>query len=110
MTNPPASAPIGRGRPGPVRKATREALEAANLPGVFAVQAILAERYAELVDRASVSGDAPGLLRAGDKLREILAGLPLVAEGVSPIEPDHGEDEGARLRLVMDSPPTVGNP
>lgn len=70
------------------------------------VRALLAERYAALVDAAAAAGDGPGLLRAGDKLLELLDTLPIRAGG----EPgDSGSDDRGQLLRVLDSPAAVGD-
>lgn len=72
------------------------------------VRAVLAERYAELVDRASQSADESKLLKAGAQLLEVLDTLPIrKAEG-------GGAGDGSAvgrtgLHAVMDSPPAVGD-
>lgn len=75
------------------------------------VRALLATRYADLADRASTAGDGPGLLRAGDKLLELMDTLPIRGQGVNPGDGGGigagGERE--RLTLVLDGPPTVGD-
>jgi hypothetical protein len=70
------------------------------------VRALLAERYAAAVDRAASEGDAGALLRAGDKLLELLDTLPLVA-----IEPaggggagDGSSEHGAILGIIHGGP------
>jgi hypothetical protein len=70
------------------------------------VRALLADRYAAAVDRAASEGDAGGLLRAGDKLLEILDTLPLVV-----VEKSGGGDagdgtgeHGAILRTIHGGP------
>ena len=71
------------------------------------VRALLAERYAAIVDRAAADDDAVALLRAGDKLLELLATLPVrKAEGGGA--GDSGSSRG-QLLTIMDGGPTVGD-
>lgn len=70
------------------------------------VRALLADRYAAAVDRASSDGDAGALLRAGDKLLELLDTLPLVeVEKPAGGAGDDGSGErGAILRTIHGGP------
>jgi hypothetical protein len=72
------------------------------------VRAKLAERYADLVDRASTSSDGPALLRAGDKLTELLDTLPIRAPGGGD-SGDSGDGGRGRVLELLDRPPTVGD-
>lgn len=70
------------------------------------VRALLAERYAAAVDRASSEGDAGALLRAGDKLLEVLDTLPLVVDE-KPAGGDAGDGtrkRGELLELIHSEP------
>jgi hypothetical protein len=101
---------IGSGRAGPVRvklrRAVAEARAAGRVTAEHEVRALLAERYAAIVDAAAAAGDGPGLLRAGDKLVELLDTLPIRAGGESI---DSGGDGRGKLLRVLDSPAEVGN-
>jgi hypothetical protein len=72
------------------------------------VRALLADRYAAAVDRASSEGDAGALLRAGDKLLELLDTLPLVAiEPTTAKGGDAGDgtgEHGAILGIIHGGP------
>lgn len=68
------------------------------------VRARIAERYADLVDRASVAGDGPGLLRAGDKLVELLDVLPVRVGGVTASD---GDGKRAAIFELYHGEPTV---
>lgn len=69
------------------------------------VRALLAERYAALVDMTAALGDGPALLRAGEKLLELLDTLPIRAGGESD---DRGGRRG-KLLTIMDGGPEVGD-
>jgi hypothetical protein len=71
------------------------------------VRALLADRYAAAVDRASSEGDAGGLLRAGDKLLELLDTLPLVVVDEKPVGGVAGDstgEHGAILGIIHGGP------
>lgn len=71
------------------------------------VRALLAERYADVVDRCSAEADSVGLVRAGDKLTELLDSLPVrVPEGGG--SGDSGDGRG-KLLTIMDGGPTMGH-
>lgn len=72
------------------------------------VRAVIAERYAAALDAAVARGDEAGMLRAGDKLLELLDTLPVrSAEGGGA----GGGSDGGRGHLVavLDGPPQVGD-
>lgn len=74
------------------------------------VRALLAERYAAIVDLAARDGDGRALLVAGDKLLELLDTLPIrkpdpVGGGGSG---DGGTSRG-QLLSIMDGGPQVGD-
>lgn len=100
---------IGRGR-GPVRSAVQRMLaerrEAEAFSAVLEVRALVAERYAELVDRAAAAGDDVALVKAGDKLLEVLGSFGATAGGGGS-----GDSSGERGRVfsILDGPPTVGH-
>lgn len=100
---------IGSGRAGPVRvklrAAVAEARAAGRVTAEHEVRALLAERYAAIVDAAAAAGDGPGLLRAGDKLVELLDTLPIREGGVS----DDGGGGRGKLLTIMDGGPEVGD-
>lgn len=71
------------------------------------VRALLADRYAAAVDRAASEGDAGGLLRAGDKLLELLDTLPLVVVEEKPKGGGAGDgssEHGAILGIIHGGP------
>jgi hypothetical protein len=72
------------------------------------VRALLAERYAAIVDRAASSGDGAELLRAGDKLLELLSTLPIREAGGGDGSGDGSDDRG-KLLSIIDSGPTLGD-
>lgn len=74
------------------------------------VRALLAERYAAAVDRASSAGDAGALLRAGDKLLELLDTLPLVVDETPKggASDDSGSERGKVLGIIHGGP-TMGD-
>lgn len=69
------------------------------------VRALVATRYAELVDRAAAAGDDAAMVKAGDKLLEVLVPFGVSAGGAT----GGGDGERARLVRVLDSGPTLGN-
>ena len=73
------------------------------------VRAVLAERVAAAVDRAANRGDEPALLKAADKLLELLDTLP-----VRPVDPPGGgaaDDSGAAgaALVILRGSPEVGD-
>jgi hypothetical protein len=60
------------------------------------------------VDRASASGDGAAVVRAGDKLLEVLDTLP-VRKPEGGGAGDSRSGERARILSIMDSPPAVGD-
>lgn len=118
--DPAPSAPARPKRPGsfllgnvgPVRAKLRKALQEARAADRMTtedeVRALLAERYAAYVDRATSSSDGAALLRAGEKLLELLAALP-VREPAKGGEPGDGGDDRGQLLSVLDGGPTVGD-
>lgn len=71
------------------------------------VRALLAERYAAIVDRAATDDNAGELLRAGDKLLELLDTLPIrMTEGGGAGD---GSSARGQLLTLMDGGPTVGD-
>lgn len=101
---------IGSGRAGPVRTAVRRMLAEARRSNAITleheVRASLAERYADIVDRSAKSEDDAALLKAGDKLLEVLDTLPVRSSG------GEGHDDGSprgKLHAIMDGGPTVGD-
>jgi hypothetical protein len=72
------------------------------------VRALIAERYAKAVDDAAAAGDDAALLRAGDKLLEVMDTLPIrtAARGEGH---GSGDNDRARVLELVDSPPTVGD-
>lgn len=114
--NPPASPrprrnPIGSGKPGAVRAKLRAALAEARAGNRMTVEhevrAVLAERYAAIVDRAASAGDGRELLAAGDKLLELLDTLPIRTGGGGG-EGDGGTPRG-KLLTILDRGPSVGD-
>lgn len=74
------------------------------------VRGLLAERYAAVVDRASARGDEVGMLRAAEKLLEILDRLPVRMSPAEGGENDGDGDDGrGRILTLMDSGPTLGD-
>lgn len=104
---------IGSGRAGAIRKALAAAvLDARNREGVkFSLEdelrVLLAEKHAALVDDAVAAGDAAAMVRASDKLLEVLDTLPVRVSGGG----DAGDGSGKRgtLLRLMDGPPQVGD-
>jgi hypothetical protein len=100
---------VGKG--GPVRKALTAALDEARagerMTLEHEVRALLAERLADLVDRAARDSDAKVLQSASSDLLDVLDTLPIrpAREG--------GEDDGANARgrvlELIDSGPTMGD-
>lgn len=105
---------LGSGRPGPVRSALLRALEEARVARRMSTEhelrAVLAVRIAHAADRAAAAGDAAGLLRASDKLLELLDTLPVRAE--APRGGGAGDGSGGergRVLSILDGEPTVGD-
>jgi hypothetical protein len=94
-----------------VRAALVEAREASRMTLEHEVRAVIAERYAELVDRASSEGDGAAVTRHGDKLLAVLDQLPVR----KPADPAGGGDSGGgdgergRVLSLLDGEPTVGD-
>lgn len=102
---------IGSGRAGRVRAQLRKALDDARagnrMTAEHEVRALLAERYAAIVDRAAAAGDGGELLRAGDKLLELLDTLPIRRpEGGGAGD---GSSPRGQLLTIMDGGPEVGD-
>lgn len=74
------------------------------------VRALLADRYAAMVDRATSTGDTAGLLRAGDKLLALMASLP-IRTPTTPAGGESGGGDGGRsgFLAVVDGEPQVGD-
>lgn len=72
------------------------------------VRALLAERYAAIVDRAAAAADGSELLRAGDKLLELLDTLPIRTTAEGGGAGDSGSPRG-QLLTIMDGGPSVGD-
>lgn len=110
-SSPDRPAALGRGR-GPIRRAVRAVLAEAKAENRMTleheVRAVIAERFAELVDRASEDGDGAAVVRAGDKLLEVLDTLPVRKPGGGGAG-DSGSGERARILSIMDGPPAVGD-
>lgn len=103
---------IGSGRAGAIRKALAAAVDEARSAGVVftledELRVLLAEKHAAMVDDAAAAGDPVGLVRASDKLLEVIDTLPIR----KPEGGGAGDGDGPRGRLlrVLDSPPSVGD-
>lgn len=72
------------------------------------VRAVVAVRLAQVADRCSSSGDGAGVVRAGDKLLEVLDTLPVRAAGGGAAGDGGNGGRGTVLEL-FDSPPTLGD-
>jgi hypothetical protein len=84
-----------------------DARDAGRITDAHAVLEALAMRYADLVDRAARSEDPAGLLRAGEKLLELLTRLPVQVPGGGAAG-DGGGDR-ARILSILDGGPTLGD-
>lgn len=68
------------------------------------VRALIAERLAAVVDDAAKRGDEAGMLRAADKLLDVLAALPVRVPGG---ESDDGSGRGGVHDLFQRGPTLV---
>ncbi len=90
-----------------MQAALREARDERRMTSEHEVRAVLANRYAELVDRAAAAGDGPGLMKAGQQLLEVLDTLP-VRKPEGGAGGDSSGDRGG-LSLVLNGPPQMGD-
>jgi hypothetical protein len=73
------------------------------------VRAVLAERVAAAFDRAANRGDETALLKASDKLLELLDTLPVRDVAGGGAAGDGGDDRRSAALRLLDSPPEVGD-
>lgn len=71
------------------------------------LRVLLAEKHAALVDDAVAAGDAAAMVRASDKLLEVLDTLPVRLAGGG--DAGDGTTKRGTLLRIMDSPPQVGD-
>lgn len=107
---------LGSGRSGPVRAKLRRSVKVARDAGRLSVtdelRAVLAERLADVVDRAAAAGDGPAMERAAGRLLEAIGRLPLdEPQDETPAGGVSGGSDGGRARVVelLDRAPAVGD-
>lgn len=86
----------------------------ASLPAQHIIGAILAQRYAVVVDRAHDAGDDVRIVAAGEKLRAVLASLEAALTTAAPAPEGGSPDVGStgpsgRVVELFSGVPTMGN-